>query len=91
MTSIAIAPEEHRARCDALLERARADGLAGVVLFDPHYVLYYSGFAFVPTERPIALVLGAKGERALVVHGSSSSTRSRARRSTASPLRRVPR
>jgi Xaa-Pro dipeptidase len=37
------------------------------VLFDPTYVLYYSGFAFVPTERPIALVLGADGTRALVV------------------------
>ena len=80
VTSIAIAPDEHRARCDALLERTRADGLAGVVLFDPHYVLYYSGFAFVPTERPIALVLGGNGERALVVprleleHAQSRST-----------------
>lgn len=67
LTSIAITPEEHRARCDALLGRAQAEGLSGVVLFDPSYVLYYSGFAFVPTERPIALVVGADGERALVV------------------------
>jgi Xaa-Pro aminopeptidase len=67
VTSIAITPEEHRARCDALLERLDAPGLAGVVLFDPSYVLYYSGFAFVPTERPIALVLAADGVRALVV------------------------
>ena len=80
MASIAISPEEHRARCDSLLERTRAEGLAGVVLFDPSYVLYYSGFAFVPTERPIALVLSAEGERALVVprleleHAQSRST-----------------
>lgn len=67
VTSIAITPGEHRARCDALLERAQADGLSGVVLFDPSYVLYYSGFAFVPTERPIALVVGGDGTRALVV------------------------
>jgi Xaa-Pro aminopeptidase len=67
VTSIAITPEEHRARCDALLERATAEGLGGVVLFDPSYVLYYAGFAFVPTERPIAFVLGADGGRALVV------------------------
>lgn len=67
LTSIAITPGEHRARCDALLERAQADGLSGVVLFDPYYVLYYSGFAFVPTERPIALVVGTDGTRALVV------------------------
>jgi Xaa-Pro aminopeptidase len=67
VTSIAIAPEEHRARCDALLERLRGDELTGVVLFDPYYVLYYAGFAFAPTERPIAFVLGADGTRALVV------------------------
>jgi len=42
-------------------------GLSGVVLFDPYYVLYYAGFAFVPTERPIAFVLVADGTRALVV------------------------
>ncbi len=67
VTSIAIAPEEHRARCDALLERLRSEELSGVVLFDPYYVLYYAGFAFAPTERPIAFVLGADGARALVV------------------------
>jgi len=80
ISSIAITPEEHRARCDALLEHAQTVGLSGVVLFDPYYVLYYAGFAFVPTERPIALVLGADGTRALVVprleveHAESRST-----------------
>jgi Xaa-Pro aminopeptidase len=67
LTSIAISPEEHRARCDALLERTAGHGLGGIVLFDPYYVLYYAGFAFAPTERPIAFVLGADGQRALVV------------------------
>jgi len=67
LTSIAITADEHRARCSALLEALAADDLSGVVLFDPYYVLYYAGFAFVPTERPIAFVLGADGQRALVV------------------------
>jgi Xaa-Pro aminopeptidase len=67
VTSIAIAPEEHRARCDSLLERVAEQGLSGVVLFDPYYVLYYAGFAFAPTERPIAFLLGADGTRALAV------------------------
>ena len=67
LTSLAIAPEEHRERCDGLLERVRGDGLGGIVLFDPYYVLYYAGFAFAPTERPIAFVVSADGERALVV------------------------
>ncbi len=80
VTSIAITPQEHDARCDALLRHAQAAGLSGVVLFDPYYVLYYAGFAFVPTERPIAFVLGADGARALVVprleveHAEAKST-----------------
>lgn len=65
--SLAITPAEHRARRDALTERVRAAGLSGVVLFDSTYVLYYVGFAFIPTERPIALVLTAGGEAAIVV------------------------
>jgi len=67
ITSIAIAPEEHRARCHALLEQAQREDLSGVVLFDPYYALYYTGFAFAPTERPIAFVLGPDGTRTLVV------------------------
>ena len=80
VTSIAITPKEHADRCASLLARAHAEGLAGVVLFDPTYVLYDSGFAFVPTERPIAFVLGSDGTRALVVprleleHAESNST-----------------
>jgi len=65
--SIAITPAEHRARREALVARARDQDLGGVVLFDSTYVLYYVGFAFIPTERPIALMLSAAGEAALVV------------------------
>ena len=77
---MAITPEDHRARCDGLLAHTQAAGLAGIVLFDPYYVLYYAGFAFIPTERPIALVLGSDGTRALVVprleveHAEAKST-----------------
>ena len=80
VTSIAITPDEHRARCETLLGHAQEAGLSGVVLFDPYYVLYYAGFAFVPTERPIGFVLGADGTRALVVprleveHAEAKST-----------------
>jgi len=80
LTSIAIHPAEHAARCEALLAEAQTAGLSGVVLFDPYYVLYYAGFAFVPTERPMALVLGSDGTRTLVVprleleHAEAKST-----------------
>ena len=64
--SIAITAEEHRSRCDELLERV-GDDVTGIVLFDPYVVLYYAGFAFAPTERPIALVLARSATRTLVV------------------------
>src|SRR5919108_3092086 len=65
--AIGITPAEHAARRQALIERAREHELSGVVLFDATYVLYYVGFAFISTERPIALVLSAEGEAALMV------------------------
>ena len=62
-----ISDAEHKQRCDHLLEYIQAEGLSGVVLFDNTYILYYSGFAFIPTERPMAFIINAQGERALFV------------------------
>ena len=67
LTSISISIEEYQSRCDLLLEYIKTEQLSGVVLFDSHYILYYSGFAFIPTERPISFVMNAEGERALFV------------------------
>jgi len=67
LTSIKISQSEFEIRCEHLLKHLKDAGLSGVVLFDRHYVLYYSGFAFIPTERPIAFVMSSKGERALCV------------------------
>jgi Xaa-Pro dipeptidase len=66
-TSLNISPVEFQSRADKLLEQLKAGKLSGVVLFDSHYVLYYSGFAFIPTERPIAWVMNAQGDKALFV------------------------
>ena len=64
--SLAITPAEHSARRAALMAHAEGAGVSGVVLFDSAYIAYYTGFAFIPTERPIALVLAAS-ETAIVV------------------------
>ncbi len=64
---LCISDAEHHTRCERLLEFVQAEKLSGVVLFDNTYILYYSGFAFVPTERPMAFAMNAKGERALFV------------------------
>lgn len=67
ITALHIRESEFRARCDALLDRLSAAGLTGVVLFDADYIKYYTGFAFIPTERPMAFVMNARGERGLFV------------------------
>lgn len=66
-TSIEISSEEHTSRITSLLTRIQEEGLSGVVLFDNYHILYYSGFAFVPTERPIAFILSEQGETAMFV------------------------
>jgi len=62
-----IGEPEFAARRDALAAELNDRGLTGCVLFDPHYVLYYSGFHFIPTERPIAFVLAAGGRGGMLV------------------------
>jgi Xaa-Pro dipeptidase len=62
-----LADEEHQTRIEALLEFIRAKGCTGLVLFDRDYILYYSGFAFIPTERPIAFIANSQGRSSLFV------------------------
>src|SRR5687768_4926238 len=66
-TQLKISDAEHQARCEHLLETIRTEDLSGVVLFVGHYILYYTGFAFIPTERPMAFVMNRDGERAMFV------------------------
>jgi Xaa-Pro aminopeptidase len=61
---VRIGDEEFAARRAELHERVPA---SAIVVFDPHRILYYTGFAFIPTERPIALVLSADGRNAMLV------------------------
>ncbi len=62
-----IQDAEFDTRAALLADHLREQGLSGAVLFDNAYVLYYAGFAFIPTERPAALVVSAGGERGLFV------------------------
>src|SRR5205807_6320311 len=62
-----IQEPEYRSRTEKLAAHVREQGLDGAVLFDPAYVLYYVGFAFVPTERPMAFVLTADGQGGMLV------------------------
>jgi len=64
---VRILPAEFAARRAALAATLEERGLAGCVLFDTHYVSYYTGFAFIPTERPIAFALATDGRGGMLV------------------------
>lgn len=69
MTEPSISPiteTEHRERAVKLFDLLD-DDVRAVVLFDDQFVFYYTGFVFAPTERPIAAMLTADGERVLFV------------------------
>src|SRR5919108_2519072 len=67
LTSIAIPDSELAARVDRLRGHVESTGLTGAVIFDTYYILYFTGFAFIPTERPIAFAVSSGGERAMLV------------------------
>ncbi len=67
MRSLAITPEEFAGRRDTLAGQLQARGLTGCVLFDTHHVTYYTGFSFIPTERPIAFALAGDGRGGMLV------------------------
>jgi len=67
ITSINITQAEFESRREKLLNHIKSKKLSGVVLFDNYYILYFTGFAFIPTERPIGFVMNAKGETAMFV------------------------
>ena len=54
-------------RRERLLDHVRAAGLTGYVLFDEHYVRYFSGLWFLSTERPVAFAQSADGTIAVFV------------------------
>ena len=67
LPAINITQGEFQTRAANLLTHLQGEGLSGVVLFDSDYIMYFTGFAFIPTERPIALVMSARGAKAMFV------------------------
>ncbi len=67
LMTLRILPEEYDSRVARTLQALRQQNLSGLVLFDSYLVAYLTGFFFFATERPIALVVNADGERRLFV------------------------
>jgi Xaa-Pro aminopeptidase len=71
---------EYSMRREAVAAGMEAAGLDAVCIFYPARIAYLTGFHHVPTERPIALVLGPKAGAMLIVpavekeHAESSTS-----------------
>ena len=66
-STLRISDSEYQQRRERLAEHARQQGAAAALVFEAPRVLYYSGFAFYPTERPVALIVTAEAESHLFV------------------------
>jgi Xaa-Pro dipeptidase len=62
-----ITDSEYADRRDAVAAGMAAAGLDALCVFYPARIAYLTGFHHIPTERPIVLILGAKGDATLVV------------------------
>jgi Xaa-Pro dipeptidase len=62
-----IPAAELAARRERLLTHAQSHGLTGVVLFDQHYIQYFTSFNFLSTERPVAFAQNVSGDLAVFV------------------------
>ena len=75
-----IGQAEYAIRREAVAAGMEAAGLDAICIFYPARVAYLTGFHHIPTERPIALVIGPNAYSALVVpavekeHAESSTT-----------------
>jgi Xaa-Pro aminopeptidase len=62
-----ISQEEYGDRREAVAAGMQAAGLDAMCVFYPARVAYLTGFHHIPTERPIALIVGSSGQASLVV------------------------
>src|SRR5205814_1659157 len=75
-----IEQAEYSLRRESVAAGMQAAGLDALCVFYPARVAYLTGFHHIPTERPIALVIGSSGQSSLVVpavekeHAESSTS-----------------
>ena len=75
-----ISQAEYAIRRESVAAGMEAAGLDVLCVFYPARVAYLTGFHHIPTERPIALVIGSSGQSSLVVpavekeHAESATT-----------------
>ncbi len=65
--SLGIGPLEYKRRTDIVLAKMAEEGLDAFVFWNNTSVLYLSGFSFIPTERPICMILDKSGQKTVFV------------------------
>jgi len=75
-----ISQAEYQLRRESVAAGMQAAGLDALSVFYPARVAYLTGFHHIPTERPIALIIGSSAQASLVVpavekeHAESATT-----------------
>jgi Xaa-Pro dipeptidase len=67
VNDLRISAHEHAGRRARLLDRVRADGLSGYVLFGADAIQYFTGFWFLSNERPVVYAESAGGDSLVFV------------------------
>lgn len=66
MVQLKLSDAEYARHRGKMLARVADRGIAGIVMFGPNNVSYFSRFGFVPTERPMAYVMTPTASALLV-------------------------
>lgn len=64
---LGVSTQEYKRRTGIVLQKMRDDDLDAFVFWNNTSVLYLSGFEFIPTERPICIILGKDGKKTMFV------------------------
>ena len=67
MLELGCSDKEYRNRVSKVQTVMKEKGLDCFIFWNATSVFYLSGFAYIPTERPMCLILGGDGKRAMFV------------------------
>ena len=67
MLQLGCSPEEYRKRVSDVQAAMKENRLDAFIFWNATSVFYLSGFAFIPTERPMCMILGKDGKKTMYV------------------------
>jgi len=64
---LCISREEYQRRTNAVLDTMKEKGLDAFIFWNSTSIFYLCGFAFIPTERPMCMILDKNGKKTMFV------------------------